>query len=335
MRDLVSTFRQVANTQGDATALIAGAAHISFADLAARAGGFAQHLHARGIRPGARVLVAMPVGIDLFVALAGAWAAGLSVVFPEPAMGLRGLRHAVSTTKPEAFLASGSYTWIKPIVPGLWRCKTLAPRGTMAPLPDAPDPSSTALISFTSGSTGRPKAIARSHAFLMAQHSAVAPLLAGAGVDLVAFPVFTLVNLAAGRTSVLPGWRLSRPEQVTPADLTRCIGASGATRALLPPSLCETLVESADLGPLHTVFTGGGPVKPQLVAALRDRGLRVVSVYGSTEAEPIAELDWADATDTDIALMQNGGGLLAGHPVPGLSLRLKDDEIQVAGAHVN
>jgi acyl-CoA synthetase (AMP-forming)/AMP-acid ligase II len=55
-----------------------------------------------------------------------------------------------------------------------------------------------ALISFTSGTTGAPKAIPRSHAFLMAQHRAVAPLLDSTVEerDLVAFPVFVLVNLA-------------------------------------------------------------------------------------------------------------------------------------------
>ncbi len=33
--------------------------------------------------------------------------------------------------------------------------------------------------------------------------------------------------------------------------------------------------------------------------------------------------------------MKAGAGLLAGHPVPGLALRLQDGEIIVAGAHVN
>jgi acyl-coenzyme A synthetase/AMP-(fatty) acid ligase len=71
------------------------------------------------------------------------------------------------------------------------------------PLPDAGD---LALISFTSGTSGAPKAIPRSHGFLAAQHRAIAPMLdsSAAEVDLVAFPVFVLINIASGRTSVLP-----------------------------------------------------------------------------------------------------------------------------------
>ncbi len=337
MPDLVSTFREVARSHGDATALIDGPDRVSYAALLAKADGFAAECRARRLRRGDRVLLAMPVCADLFAALAGAWSAGLTVVFPEPAMGLSGVRHAIAVTKPRALIATGAYRFLalafrdlrgKPV---LWPAPA---RRDTAPLPP-PDAQTNALISFTSGSTGAPKAIPRSHAFLMAQRDAVAPLLAGEATDLVAFPVFTLVNLAAGRVSVLPDWRLSRPDRVTPEALARRLRETGATRALLPPSLCETLAKSPRPEALHTVFTGGGPVKPALVAALQAHGLRVISVYGSTEAEPIAELDWADVTQQDLDAMQSGAGLLAGHPVDGLALRLRDGEIQVAGDHVN
>lgn len=88
---------------------------------------------------------------------------------------------------------------------------------------------------------------------------------------------------------------------------------------------------------LHTVFTGGGPVKPALVGRLQGRrpGSRIVSVYGSTEAEPIADLDWAEVGDGDRAAMAGGAGLLAGVPVEGPALRIVEGEIWVAGAHVN
>ncbi len=339
--DLATALAEVARREGDRPALIGPGAQIGFAELERRAAAFAETCKRAGLGKGDRVLVAMPVGADLFVALAAAWRCGAVVVFPEPAMGLGGVRHAARTTRPKMLFASGSYRWLQALVPALWRCRRLAPavsdRGTGAATPVQPEDH--ALISFTSGSTGRPKAIARSHGFLAAQHAAVAPVLDAATpqTDLVAFPVFTLVNLAAGRTSVLPNWKSSRAEAVTPQALSDWLKRTGCTRALLPPALCETLAKAPIPAPLHTVFTGGGPVKPRLVAALKRQkpGLKVISVYGSTEAEPVAVLDWDDVGLDDLAAMGNGNGLLAGRPVPGLALRLKDDEIQVAGPHVN
>ncbi|MEM9320761.1 MAG: AMP-binding protein [Pseudomonadota bacterium] len=339
MADLISTFRAVAEAKAGATALIDNGRAVSFEALWAQAARFSADCRARGLRRGDRVLLAMPIGADLFAALAGAWGAGLTVVFPEPAMGFAGLRHAVAVTEPKALIATGAYRFIALLQRGLRGKPVLWPdalgKGSNTGLLGAADPTDIALISFTSGATGAPKAIPRSHAFLMAQNAAVAPVLEGDAVDLVAFPVFTLINLAAGRCSVLPNWRLSRPDRVTPDALAALIKSSGAARALLPPALCATLAKANRPGDLHTVFTGGGPVKPSLVADLQARGLRVVSVYGSTEAEPIAELDWSTVTDADISQMVSGGGLLAGKPVDGLQLRLNEAEIEVAGAHVN
>jgi acyl-CoA synthetase (AMP-forming)/AMP-acid ligase II len=48
----------------------------------------------------------------------------------------------------------------------------------------------------------------------------------------------------------------------------------------------------------------------------------VVSVYGSTEAEPIAEIDRADVSDADRVRMRDGGGLVTGPPVPEIALRV-------------
>ena len=85
--------------------------------------------------------------------------------------------------------------------------------GTLAPAePCVLGDGDIALISFTSGTTGTPKAIPRSHGFLMAQHRAISPLLHSETPerDLVTFPVFTLINIANGQTSVLPNWKMSK-----------------------------------------------------------------------------------------------------------------------------
>ncbi|MDJ1009651.1 MAG: AMP-binding protein [Paracoccaceae bacterium] len=335
MADLVAAFRKAVAARGDAPALVeADGRAVSFRELLRRAEGFAAGLEARGVGRGDRALVAMPVGADLYAALAGLWMRGGVAVFPEPALGLRGVRHAVQAARPKVLVATGAYRFLR-LFPGLWGAKALRPGGKGEPSAvefGADDP---ALMSFTSGSTGAPKCIVRSHGFLMAQRAAVAPLLEAKDArDLVAFPVFVLVGLAAGRCSILPNWRLSRQTTVTGAALATRIEETRATRALLPPALCERLAEAGVPDCLREVFTGGGPVFPDTLRALAAR-CRAVAVYGSTEAEPIAEIDAADISPEDWAAMAEGAGLLAGRPVPEVDLRLVDDEVWVAGAHVN
>ncbi|WP_341368761.1 AMP-binding protein [Yoonia sp. BS5-3] len=332
MTTLTAAFAQAAAKYHDRTALIdADGTAYRFAQLQGRADAYAAAWHNKGVRPGDRVLLAMGIGVDLYASLAALWSLGASVVLPEPAMGLAGVKTAIAATQPKFLCAAGPYRWIKLLLPGLWRTKLLTPgqSGTGdVPMP-VTEPDSIALISFTSGTTGTPKAIPRSHAFLMAQWKAVAPLLQSDRdeTDLVTFPVFVLINLAEGRMSVLPNWNMSKLGAVAPQALVDWISQNNCTRALLPPVLCEKLLEARHTGTLRHILTGGGPVFPDIVQGLQKttQGLSVTTVYGSTEAEPIAHAHHTE----------QGHGLYVGHPVDAVQLRIVDDEIQVAGDHVN
>lgn len=340
MADLLSQFRDAVERSPDRVAIVDGnGKETTFAELAARVDDLARAWAARGIGPGDRVLLAMRLDADLYAALAALWSLGATVVLPEPAMGLKGLRHAARVGGVAAFCSSGAYGLLQLILPAFWGLKHLRPKprsGAMANT-TAPSPDDIALISFTSGTSGAPKAIPRSHGFLEAQHEAIAPLLDSERDerDLVAFPVFVLINIASGRTSILPNWRMSRLAQLEPKTVADWIERQEATRALLPPSVCEKLVESGASKPLRQVFTGGGPVFPDIVAGLQTMGLSVTSVYGSTEAEPIAHLPADEVSGDDLKRMTDGEGLLVGQPVAEVTLRIVGDEIQVAGGHVN
>jgi acyl-CoA synthetase (AMP-forming)/AMP-acid ligase II len=52
---------------------------------------------------------------------------------------------------------------------------------------------------------------------------------------------------------------------------------------------------------------------------------RVVAVYGSTEAEPIATVEYSAIGETEWRAMEAGAGLLAGRPVDAISLRIIAD----------
>ncbi len=341
---LLETFLDTARRRGHQPAIIDGEGRATtFSELAEWSARLASAWRDKGIAKGDRVLLAVPLGAGLYAGLAALWRLGAVAVFPEPAMGLKGLRHAAATMQPKAYLSAGWLKVFRYVVPELWRVPVaLDPGdhgrdgGIIEPLAaDHP-----ALISFTSGSTGAPKAISRSHGFLMAQHAAVSPMLATSRDDerdLVAFPVFVLVDLALGVTSVLPCWKVTRHDQADMAELAAFAARQRVTRMLVPPSICERMAETAVPPGIGDIFTGGGPVFPDVLLRLREKSpeTRITAVYGSTEAEPIAHVEAGEIADDDWRAMREGRGLLAGRPVPQVSLKLIGGEIVVTGGHVN
>lgn len=338
---ILAAFDAQVAVQPDRPAIIDGKGRkVSFSSLHDRAGFLAGEWAKRGIGPGDRVLIAMGVTPDLYAALAALWRLGAVAVLPEPAMGLKGVKTALAAAEVKAWIGAGMLRVLPLLVPRLLGVKRLSLGAGAASAPPSeswPD-DHPALMSFTSGSTGRAKAILRSHGFLAAQNRAVGPLLASdrPEVDLVAFPVFVLANLGSGVTSVLPNWPLRRPDRANGQAIRAHIAKHGVTRLLLPPVLAETLADAPLPASVTTIFTGGGPVFPDVVERLiaHNPALRVMAVYGSTEAEPIAELEVSALTPADRARIDGGEGLLAGPPVSAVRVRIVDDEILVAGDHV-
>lgn len=342
--NLLEPFLRHAAHWGERPAIIdPGRATISFADLAARSDQMAASWRRAGVAAGDPVLIAVPFGIDLYVAIAALWRLGAAIVFPEPALGLAGLSHAVELAQPKAVLTAGAYRLLRYVVPAFWKIPLhlhydetqRAADILYGAALDHP-----ALISFTSGSTGKPKGIVRTHGFLAAQNNEMGTVLKSERdheIDLVCFPVLVIANLGSGVTSLLPSWKLSRHDRATPQAIAALIKGHGASRALVPPVICETLAKSNEAIGLRQVFTGGGPVYPDILQKLSDRHrtLDIVSIYGSTEAEPIAAQALSAIDAVSWQKMKQGHGLLAGRTSPGTRLVLRDDEITVTGAHVN
>lgn len=341
--NLISSFLERAAALGAHDAIVAGdGKRIGFSDLARLSGSLAVAWKRAGVRSGDRVLVAVPLSIELYAAIAGLWRLGATVVFPEPAMGVEGVRRAVEIARPDATVLAGVYRVLPLLVPRLLGVRGLAlDRSQVGDPVEDVENTHPALISFTSGSTGKAKAIVRTHGFMRAQQAALHHLIAPTRddeVDLVAFPAFVILNLALGTTSALPNWKVSRHDQARREDIVGLIATAKVTRALIPPSICEILAPagSSHLA-LGAVMTGGGPVYPDLLEKLSAiaPGAQVISVYGSTEAEPIAHQTLADITAAQWVKMRAGGGLLAGRPVPSIATRIEGGGILVAGDHVN
>jgi acyl-CoA synthetase (AMP-forming)/AMP-acid ligase II len=191
-----------------------------------------------------------------------------------------------------------------------------------------------ALITFTSGSTGQPKMVIRSHGFLLAQHRVLQATMGmkTGDINLSTLPIVVLTNLAAGATSLIPNVDLRRPGDIDPEAVYTVIARHQPGSATAAPSFLETLSDycierGRQLPGLTGIFCGGAPVFPPLLKKLRAiaPAAKIVAVYGSTEAEPIAELSFADISAEDMVGMSGGKGLLAGSPVEPIQLRIIRD----------
>ena len=344
MTRLLEDFLVHVERRPEAAALIDGRGRItSYAELAKMSARRAAAFRSAGVGRGDVVLVARAVSLELYVALLALFRLGAVAMFPEPAAGLAGLAVAVEATRPRAMVAGALGRAIRLLSPALRRLPLL-PEGDRSQHGDGPveavDDDDPALITFTSGSTGRPKGIVRSTGFLRLQHDLLERIRRTTpdDVDLISLPVFILSNLAAGATSVLPPGKITRPGRLSPERMRRQIAVFGVNRVVAPPAVCTLLIEGADKPlPLDAIFTGGGPVFPNLLKGLHAAAPKAAihAVYGSTEAEPIAHIEYGDIADADWTAMSSGAGLLAGRPIAEADIAIRDDEITVAGPHVN
>jgi acyl-CoA synthetase (AMP-forming)/AMP-acid ligase II len=318
-------------------ALVDAATHrtLTYTELDAASARAASALRAHGLHAGDTVLLLHPVGIELYAALIGLLRAGLVPAIPPPGVTRAALRRYTRTQPPRAVLVGGIGWLALAAVPPLRHALRLAT--TASPLAhdvlhdDARDASGAvepravqdpAMLTFTSGSTGTPKALVRTHGVAHAQLGALARALELDGTtSLCTMPMVLLAELAAGATCLLPSIDLRHPGRADAAALADVMGEHGVARVVAPPSLLANLADAlrrrhALLPALRLIASGGAPVMPPLAAALRAvaPNARVLAVYGSTEAEPIALLDTSDIAAADHAAMRAGAGLLAGLP---------------------
>jgi acyl-CoA synthetase (AMP-forming)/AMP-acid ligase II len=322
---------------------------LSFRELERASARLASLLAGEGLRQGDRVVLLQPMSAELYIALVALFRLGLVATFLDPSAGRGHVARCCRIASPRAFIGSVKAHVLALLLPGLRRiplkivigpalpgCLSWSRADRMEPLERfAPCESETpALITFTSGSTGRPKAAMRSHGFLLAQQRALEQTIglpAGA-VELATLPVFALANLAAGVTSLIPDADLRSPGRVDPAPILAQIDAHRPSRVTASPAFLERIADDSlrherKLLTFEQVFTGGAPVFPVLLDKLRHVAPRaeIIAVYGSTEAEPIAELSHDEISAEDRAAMGAGRGLLAGRPVAVVALRILPD----------
>jgi len=317
----------------------------SFRELDDATARVARQLKSSGLKQGDGVLMLHPVSAELYVVLIAVFRLGCVGIFLDPSAGRRHVERCFEIFPPHAFFGSPRAQLLRWTVPALRRVpkafcsgwfpgaqrldssleseilREIVPRNSDAP----------ALVTFTSGSTGQPKAALRTHGFLLAQHRALEASLAllPGTRDLTTLPIFVLGNLASGVTSVLPDADLRTPGMIAPWPVLEQIArhkiqTTAASPAFISRLLDQCETNSTAMASLSAIYMGGAPVFPGLLRKTKQFAsqAKVTAVYGSTEAEPMAEISLAEISKEDFTGMEQGKGLLAGRPVPSISLRI-------------
>lgn len=317
---------------------------ISYAGLAREGARFAALLHSQGVRRGDTVLVLVPMSIELYATLAGVFALGAVVMVLDPSAGLAHLERCCALRSPQALIGVPLAHLLSLAVPSLRRVALrvcakgwwpgAVPWGGgsgSVELGEEVNTDAPALLTFTSGTSGTPKAALRTHGLLLAQLAALETLLAPeeGDVDLATLAIVALANLATGVTTVIPDASLRRPASLNARPVLEQIARHGVTRTAASPALLERLADVASkqrlsLPGLKRIYSGGGPVFPRVLHKLARvaPNARLISVYGSTEAEPIAHIAFQDLSASDLEAVRGGQGLLVGPPVEAIDLRI-------------
>ena len=322
---------------------------ITFRALDAAAMRFAERISRAGIGAGDSVLILYPMSAELYAFLIALFRIGAVAMFLDSSAGCEFIARCLRENPPKAFFGSVKAQWIRfrvqelrrvglsictAPVPGALHLSLRAkgPEYANVATTEASDP---AIVTFTSGSTGAPKGAVRTHGFLLAQHRALKSSLhhrAGA-MDLTTLPVFVLANLASGITSVIPNADMRRPGRIAPRPVIRQlqrlpISTMAASPAFVLRLAAECRRHETRIAGLAHVFMGGAPVFPEDMhearAAFPEAEIR--AIYGSTEAEPMAEVSLASFASADFDAIAKGRGLLAGKPVDSITLRILADQ---------
>ena len=288
------------------------------------------------IQEGDRVIVFLPMSVELYLVISSLQRIGAIPVFLDSWSRRAQLENVIQQVKPKAIISFGT---------AFEFCKTI-PEANSIPIKievgkntnqysanlqklaseDVGSPivpllsEHTALITFTTGSSGTPKGADRTHRFLAAQHYAlddVVPYLE-TDIDLPTFPVFALNNIATGITTVIPAVNLSEYEKLDPAILVSQLKESGATCATLSPAIFNKIsayciTEKIKLPKLRRFITGGAPISRDDLIRFQSvaTGSETIILYGSTEVEPIAHItanEWLsmDHKESDNFLLDHG-----------------------------
>ncbi|MGW0548746.1 amino acid adenylation domain-containing protein [Streptomyces altiplanensis] len=273
---------------------------LSYRELGSRANRLAAHLAACGVAPGDHVVVCLPPGADLVVALLAVVRTGAAYVPVDPGHPADRRRLIVRDCAARAVVTQAAYAadhdgqdTVKVAVDTLASQLARLPSVTPA---FAPGPADAAYVCYTSGTTGTPKGAVIPHRAVLdlvnsTDYVELSPRdrvaqAANPAFDAVTFEIWSALT-AGARVVGLP-----KDVVVDPPALERAVRDHGLTVMFLTTALFNQVAQErpAAFAPLRALLFGGEACDPRKVRAVFDAAppRRLLHVYGPTEATTFA-----------------------------------------------
>jgi long-chain acyl-CoA synthetase len=331
-------------------ALLTGDGAVTYSDLDARVDRVAALLTDLDVGPGSRVAVLLGNSPAFVAALYGVWRAGcvavpLNTGFTAPEV-RRVMEHCAATV---LFVDEGT----APVGREVPRARLLAVADVLAgdgsgeaPAEAREEPNGRAVLAYTSGTTGRPKGVVLTHANLRANQEQLSGsrqhVLEG-DVVLGALPLFHIYGLNVALAYPLArGATVLLVDRFEPASTLEAMVAHRVSVVPAVPPMYRAWAgvdgPLPDLSAVRLATSGAAPLDPALAEAFERRfGIGIWEGYGLTETGPVL-------TTTAMGDAPVPGSV--GRPLPGVSLRLRDEagrpveagepgEVQAQGPNVS
>jgi amino acid adenylation domain-containing protein len=323
-----------------ATAVVCGAAELTYADLSAAANRLARHLTARGIGAGSLVAICLERGPDLITALLGVLKSGAAYLPLDPDYPQQRLAYMLDDSGADLVLTrsslAGRLAGARDYLLLDIEQAALARQDATDQAPQA-GPGDLAYVIYTSGSTGTPKGVLIEHRSMSSRLQEMRRRYALTERDITL--QYASVSFDAAAEQIFPtlmaGGRivLRDDEKWTPAQIIREINRTGITVAELTPALWQQVIPQLEAGSrphcgFRLMILGG----EQVPAAFTERWFRHTTVplyntYGPTETTITATSCLITAACAAVpigrpvanaeAYVMDAAGLLAPAGVPG------------------
>ncbi|MEO1104867.1 MAG: AMP-binding protein, partial [Pseudomonadota bacterium] len=308
MSDFFTPIERNAAFDPDKTALRFEGASLTYGAFATRVRAVAAGLLRDGVGPGDRIAVLSANHPDVLALLFASARIGAILAPLNYRLAHDELAFALSHAEPRLLVHDANH---RDAAARLMPTKALRQMGTSAlcadgAIPETGNLDGPCLLVYTSGTTGRPKGALLTGAALLGNAAQAHHMHQMSAADhiLTVLPMFHVGGLNIQTTpALLAGATVTLHARFDPAATLNAITAERPTLTVLVPATISALLAQpgfaeADLSSLRAVATGSTIVPEPLIAALTDRGVPVLCVYGATETTPIAAYDRAGLART-------------------------------------
>lgn len=324
--------------------------NINYGELAERCAQMQYALNKIGLVTGDRVLILARPHIQTYALMLSLLSLGLVPVLIDRGMSRQRILASITVSRAKITIGELSILRLWWLFPPLWKLPKFALDGQylgvkdirplLAKFTETPEcrllpANAHGLITFTSGSTGNPKGADRTHQSLIEQHLAIRAHWPDHDddIDSPCFPVLVLHNLCCGISTIMPRVDLAAPAHVNARQITSQWRTSGITRIAAAPAfmtqVCQYAQSTRQQFPTIRSLAIGGSTMPFDLVVNLDMifpNAEIMLVYGSTEAEPIAEILLPELRQH----WQRYAGHLVGLPAVGTEVRIVNPDADLS-----